>query len=163
MGRGFEMKFLVDSTAGKLCRWLRILGHDVRYESEARPGEMLSVARREGRILLSRNRLLWKRDPAVVTAVGADVLEDQLRDLNRVHPILEEARPFTRCLECNGVLEPVSRERARNRVPEYVYQTQDAFGRCAVCDRVFWKATHWEAMRDRLERIFGSRLPRDAV
>lgn len=153
------MRFLVDSTAGKLCRWLRILGHDVRYSSGDSPGVMLSVARREGRILLSRNRMLAARDPAVAALIPADLLEDQLRDLARRLPILEEARPFTRCLACNGALEPVSTEKARNRVPPYVFQTQKEFGYCGTCDRFFWRATHWEAMRERLSRIFGDVSP----
>ena len=148
------MKFLVDSTAGALCRWLRILGHDARYVSGAAAGEMLSMARREGRILLSRNRSLSSRDPVAVTGVHADLLEDQLRDLSGTLPLLEEAKPFTRCLVCNGALD---------FVPPYVFQTQEAFGYCATCDRFYWKATHWEAMRARLGSIFGPGFPEEDV
>jgi uncharacterized protein with PIN domain len=153
------MKFLVDSTAGKLCRWLRILGHDTEYDPKSSPGALLARARREGRVLLSRSRTLGARDPAVAVTIEADFLEEQLRQLARELPLLEGAGPFTRCLVCNAVLEPVPRERARNRVPDYVFQTQGAFGYCGRCDRFYWKATHWEAMRDRLGRIFGSSWP----
>jgi len=154
------MKFLVDSTAGKLCRWLRVLGHDADYVSSAAPGEMLGRARREGRRLLTRNRSLGERDPRVATTIESDHLADQLRQLGRTYPILDEAAPFTRCLVCNGRFESVSRARARNRVPPYVYQTQKAFGYCPRCDRFYWQATHWEAMRARLEHIFGPGVPR---
>jgi uncharacterized protein with PIN domain len=148
------MKFLVDSTAGKLARWLRILGHDTAYDPVSGPGALLARARREGRTLLSRNRSLAARDPSTAVSVEADRLEDQLRRVREAFPGLEKAAPFTRCLVCNGLLETAARERARNRVPEYVYQTQGEFGYCPACDRFVWKATHWEAMRARLSAIF---------
>lgn len=156
------MKFLVDSTAGKLCRWLRVLGFDVRYVPAGTPGEILSAARRDGRRLLTRNRSLAARDPSVATAIEADGLEEQLKQLGRQFPILDEAEPFTRCLRCNGKLEPATRERARNRVPEYVYETHKAFGYCPQCDKFYWKATHWVAMGARLRRVFGPGFPKGA-
>ncbi len=152
------MRFLVDSTAGKLSRWLRILGHDVEYTSSLSPGEMLQLARREKRILLSRNRSLAARDSSVATTLEADGLEDQLYQVGHQFPALERAVPFSRCLICNRVLETVPKERPGNRVPQYVCQTQESFGYCAGCDKYYWKATHWEGMRARLERIFGPRF-----
>jgi uncharacterized protein with PIN domain len=153
------MKFLVDSTAGKLSRWLRVMGHDVSYVSTLGPGEMLQQARREGRILLSRNRSLAARNPAVATTLEADDLVGQLRQIGRRFPLLETAAPFTRCLVCNGALEPRPKEQARNRVPDYVFQTQEGFGYCPFCDRFYWKATHWEQMRETLRGVFGAEFP----
>src|SRR5215470_8136097 len=55
------MKFLVDSMLGGLARWLRILGHDVTYDSQAHDNDILRLARDEEMILLTRDEELYRR------------------------------------------------------------------------------------------------------
>ena len=46
---------------GKLAKWLKVLGFDVLYFSRAEDDDLLALARRDGRTLLSRDRALLGR------------------------------------------------------------------------------------------------------
>ncbi|MCJ7719322.1 Mut7-C RNAse domain-containing protein, partial [Candidatus Bathyarchaeota archaeon] len=54
---------------GKLTRWLRILGHDVAYSTKLDDDCLITVSKRERRVLLTRDLELFKR----ATAKGIDV------------------------------------------------------------------------------------------
>ena len=55
------MKFLVDGMLGKLTRWLRMLGQDVLYSVQLGDSELLELAKKEDRILLTKDFELYKR------------------------------------------------------------------------------------------------------
>ncbi len=55
------MKFLADAMLGKLTRWLRMLGQDVVYSAEFDDSELLALAKKEERILLTKDFELYKR------------------------------------------------------------------------------------------------------
>ena len=46
---------------GTLAKWLMILGHDVTYYQKIDDGDLVAVARREGRTILTCDRRLVKR------------------------------------------------------------------------------------------------------
>jgi uncharacterized protein with PIN domain len=48
------LKFIADGMMGKVSRWLRILGYDVKYENDALDDTILKIAVEERRILLTR-------------------------------------------------------------------------------------------------------------
>ncbi|MEK7805847.1 MAG: Mut7-C RNAse domain-containing protein, partial [Planctomycetota bacterium] len=60
---------------------------------------------------------------------------------------------FTRCLVCNGLLEPVAKEKIKDKVPPYVYSTQDEFDICPQCGRIYWSGTHRVKMLGMLGEI----------
>jgi len=128
---------------GKLARWLRLTGADVLYNASWDDRELLAIARRGGRVLLTRDvplasgsgeprRLLVESDDfreqlvQVVTACGLDPWKGL----------------FTRCMDCNSSLRPALREEARQKVPPYVFSTQDGFKWCPQCDKMLWHGTH---------------------
>lgn len=49
------MKFLADGMLGKLTRWLRMLGQDVRYSVQFDDSELLVLAKKEERVLLTKD------------------------------------------------------------------------------------------------------------
>ncbi len=55
------IRFLADSMVGKLARWLRLLGHDVRYERCLEDSLLVTDAAEEGRVVLTRDRKLVER------------------------------------------------------------------------------------------------------
>lgn len=144
-------RFVADVMLGKLARWLRILGYDTLYDSQAGDHELVRRARAEDRILLTRDRDLSRRRGVRCVFVDDEDVEAQLVQV--VHELaLSTAGAFSRCVVCNGVLESVDKKDICHRVPPYVYRTQERFSQCARCQRVFWPATHWREMRDRLSR-----------
>ena len=60
---------------------------------------------------------------------------------------------FSRCAECNIVLESVSKENVREQVPPYVFQTQTRFLRCRRCGKVYWRGTHWARIVGQIEDL----------
>lgn len=60
---------------------------------------------------------------------------------------------FTRCIVCNVELIPVNKEKIKEKVPEYVFTTQQNFIACPKCNRVYWQGTHWGNVQDILKEI----------
>jgi uncharacterized protein with PIN domain len=143
---GATQRFAVDRMLGRLARWLRILGHDVAYGPHLRGRTLAACARREERLLLTRDtRLVRDPDLPPHLFVTSDHFREQLREVAAAVPLA--AGPFlTRCLGCNRPLDEVARESVRERVPPYVWDTASRFLRCARCDRLYWPATHREHM-----------------
>lgn len=156
MGAGTEagepVRFAVDWMLGRLARWLRILGHDVAYGPHLRRRTLIGCARREGRVLITRDTRLL-RDPTLPphVFVTQDRFRDQLREVAAAVPL--GGVPFSRCVECNRPLEDVPRERAEAAVPPYVFATAPRFQRCAGCGRFYWPATHHAHMRRELAAL----------
>jgi uncharacterized protein with PIN domain len=143
-------RFVADVMVGRLARWLRIAGFDVLYSNVFEDDEIIAIARRDGRIILTRDRGLEARvEPAEVILIQNDDYESQLRQVLEKFP-RQAAELFSRCPECNGELEPVDKETVFDRIPPYVYLTQDDFARCTRCDRVYWHGTHAGAMERKL-------------
>lgn len=146
-------RFAVDRMLGRLARWLRVLGHDVAYGSHLGGRTAAGCARRDGRILLTRDTRLL-RDPHLPPHlfITSDHFRDQLREVAARYP-LGTGSCFRRCLECNRLLEEVPRERARDRVPPFVWAASPRFLCCTGCGRFFWPATHQEHMRRELAAL----------
>ena len=61
------MRFVVDCMLGKLAKWLKILGFDALFFSKIEDEELLALARKEGRTLLTRDTGLIKQATLRVT------------------------------------------------------------------------------------------------
>jgi hypothetical protein len=55
-------------------------------------------------------------------------------------------------MTCSGELVRVEKEMNKADIPPKTYRWLNDFFRCARCNKLFWKGTHWE----RMERLFGS-------
>ena len=147
-------RFVADKTLGRLARWLRIVGCDVLYGSNFSGNGLLAAARREHRIVLTRDRRLARRsDMPPFLVVEDDQFREQLRQVIAAFGIDPRAELFRRCVDCNGELLEVPREEAAAHVPEFVAATQKRFRRCPRCRHLYWDATHVERVRGELERM----------
>lgn len=146
--------FLADRMVGRLAKWLRILGYDTAYLPQLSPLGLIREARRQGRMILTRNtRLLRSKDVPPLVFVQSDHFREQLRQVVDECHLDPSQALFTRCAECNQLLEEIQKETVRDRVPEYVWQTQDEFRRCPACQRIYWGATHKDHVLEELRRI----------
>ena len=151
-----QRRFFADAMLGKLAKWLRILGCDVAFDPAISDREIACRGRREGRVILTRDTLLIRRREVRDNHffVRGDSYRDQLRQLVAHFRIDPSEGLFTRCVRCNEPLTEVHKPRVAGKVPPHVYQTQESFGFCACCGRIYWKATHWEEMeRHRKEML----------
>ena len=146
-------RFAADRMLGRLARWLRILGHDVAYGPHLSGRALVASARRERRLLLTRDTRLC-RDPELPPHlfVHSNDFREQLREVAAVVP-LQGSTPLCRCLDCNRPLVEVASDVARHFVPPYVAATQERFLGCSGCRRLYWGATHRAHMLHELATI----------
>ncbi len=148
-----DVRFLVDATAGKLARWLRILGLDTDYIATCDIPPIVKLARQSERKIVTRNAALVKRLGEGVL-LKSDALEEQVKQV--VRTVGEDNLAFfTRCSVCNVEIEDVKKETVKGRIPEYVYETHDEFAICPTCGRYYWQGTHWDKMKADIERMVG--------
>ena len=153
-----EITFIVDSNAGKLARWLRMMGYDALFFNDIEDGRLVDMAMKEGRVVVTRDTQIAKR--RVVANGSLRVIltrdDDPRRQLLQVMKELSldcRQMQFTRCLECNRRLKPRSKEDVKDLVPPYVFSTQTQYMQCPSCSRVYWQGTHWQRMKSALEEI----------
>jgi hypothetical protein len=145
-------RFLVDGTAGKLARWLRVLGFDAVYAAHCEAPAIARLARQSGRMVLTRNTEVAGRLANKAILLESEHLRGQLEQV--IDSVGKDAcRPFSRCNVCNRKLERVEKEAVRGRVPEFVYATQEAFSCCPECGRYFWHGTHYANMLEQVRII----------
>lgn len=153
------LNFMVDTNVGKLARWLRMIGYDAVFFENGDDAEMISQALKGNRVVITRDSHISKRGVATsgrlrVVLVESAQPENQMREVIRQLGLDQHFGPFTRCLECNQRLEARPKGAVKGKVPPYVYRTQANFLECPACGRIYWRGSHWEAMRRRLERFF---------
>ena len=50
-------------------------------------------------------------------------------------------------------LVPRSRDQVEGLVPPHVFKTQTQYQQCPACQRIYWRATHWQHMQQELDRL----------
>jgi len=78
--------------------------------------------------------------------------EAQLAEVIHALQLENLVAPFTRCRECNAILEDVAKEEVATRLPDKVRALYDRFKRCPGCQRVYWEGTHFARMAAVLQR-----------
>jgi uncharacterized protein with PIN domain len=153
-------KFIVDHNVGKLARWLRLMGYDARFFQGENDAELVAIALKEGRVILTRDtrimqRRLVTKGKLKALLIGSDQPHEQ------IHQVIDSLRldyrfnPFSLCLECNRPLVERKKAELKDLVPPYVFKTQEQFRQCPACGRIYWRGTHWRAMTRRLEGLGG--------
>ena len=156
-----ELRFIVDHNVGKLAKWLRMMGFDSLFFDGSDDSHMVARALSEGRVILTRDTEIMKRrvinsGRLKAVLINSEEPERQMWQLMDTLDLKRQFRPFTLCLECNQPLVERSREEVKDRVPPYVYKTQNQYMECPACHRIYWQGSHWKAMMRKLEK-FASR------
>lgn len=136
-------------------RWLRAAGYDVVIADPGQPDrELLELARKEGRLLITRDRGLMEYRDAdeYVLLVEANQLEEILAEISARLKIDWLRQPFSRCMECNTPLVPAPAEVMKRVPPESLREDETLFY-CPRCDKPYWNGSHVKRMRRHLERF----------
>jgi uncharacterized protein with PIN domain len=152
-----EFKFIVDHNVGKIAKWLRMAGFDASLFMGADDDAIIAAALVENRILLTRDRRIMKRRVIVSGRIKAILIESdhfkaQVQQILSTQKLDKSSfHPFTTCLECNRRLEECAKEAVKDRVPPYVYLTQEHFAECPACRRLYWQGTYWQSMSSEMD------------
>ena len=150
-----DRKFVLDVHLGTLARSLRMLGFDTVYANTFTDKDIAGIAEAEQRIVLTRdvNLLKQKAIPAGYW-LRSQHTEEQLTEVIRRFRLLDLIRPFSRCMVCNGMIAAVPKETVLDQLPPKTKLYFEKFYRCASCQRVYWKGTHYERMQELVYRLF---------
>jgi len=146
-------RFIADVHLGALARHLRLLGFDTIWERDLADEAIVEIARDEQRIILTRDKGILKNGR--VTHGYWLRSTDPLRQLEEVIRAIDLARaiePYTRCMECNGELQPAERSAVARSVPLQVFLVYRDFRQCRRCRRVYWKGSHLRRLDKVIER-----------
>src|SRR6185295_3698510 len=102
-----DPRFVADVHLGKLARHLRMAGFDVLLDNAWDDDEIVRIAAVQARTILTRDKgMLRRREVERGYFVRSTESEEQLAEVLRALQLEALVRPFTRCRECNALLEP---------------------------------------------------------
>ncbi len=143
---------------GKLAKWLKILGFDALYFSKIEDSELLALAQKEGRTLLSRDNALLQKSRGIPTLfIESEDWTIQLKQVLDDFNLWQEVSPYSRCIGCNLELKDLPKKHARNLVTPFVYARAKSFALCPRCGRIFWKGTHHQDMEHKIKEILSKK------
>ena len=125
----------------RLGRWLRLLGQDVANPDATNDADLLGQAKREKRIVITRDKRLAKTcqsQKRECILIRSSKIIEQLREMAQ-RGIQLELNP-QRCTICNCSLQEVESPERRTWI-------------CTGCKRLYWEGSHWKKMEKMLESI----------
>jgi uncharacterized protein with PIN domain len=125
----------------RLGRWLRLLGLDVANPRDASDIELLEMAKKDHRTLITRDRRLEQSCRAARAGcilIKSSSLEEQLREMKE-RGIPLQLNP-QRCTICNAPLRKVE-------------DMERTTWQCTECKKLYWVGAHWEKMETMLDEI----------
>jgi uncharacterized protein with PIN domain len=149
------VRFIADGMLGKLTRWLRMLGQDVKYSNQFEDEELIMTANKEHRVLLTRDSELYQR--AIAKGIAAFYVEGR----TEAEKLAELAKRFdfpltidlkrSRCPRCNTKIRPTPKEKLADKVEKNTFIYYDEFWKCPKCGHIYWQGAHWGRIRATLE------------
>ena len=149
------MKFIADGMLGKLTRWLRLLGNNVEYSSKLDDAQLITIAKKERRTLLTRDLELYQQ--AIAKGIGAFYLdgkteaEDLSQLAKRFNISLDIDMAKSRCTKCNVRVRPISKEKVADKIEKSTFSYYSEFWECPKCGQIYWQGAHWTRIRKTLE------------
>jgi len=150
------VKFLTDGMFGKLTRWLRMLGQDVVYSVEFDDSQLLELAKKEERILLTKDFELYKR--ATSRGLDAHYVEgktesERLAEVAKRYSLqLTIDMDKSHCPICNTKLQTTPKEQLSGELEKNTFTYYDKFWKCPNCGQIFWQGAHWKQINNTLNQ-----------
>ena len=149
-----EPKFILDCNLGKLTRKLRMLGFDCLYQNNYSDQQIVKIALKEKRIILTRDvGLLKNKEVTHGYWVRSSQPVRQLKEVLRKFDLFNCIRPFTRCLVCNGLIKKTEKKEVVDFVPPRVRQLFNEFYQCQYCDKIYWQGSHYDRMLKTIKEL----------
>lgn len=147
-------KFILDVHLGKLAKYMRMLGFDALYENNYSDPEIVKIASQQKRTILTKDLGILKRNEVTRGYwVRNTNPEEQIKEILDRFDLKKEIKELTRCLECNERLEKISKDTILDRLPPKVKRHQFEFFHCPVCNKIYWKGSHFSKMRNLIKKL----------
>lgn len=147
-------RFILDTHLGRLAAYLRMLGFDTWYRNDYEDEELAQLAGDTGRVLLTRDRrLLMRSRVRFGICIRSLTPEEQVVEVLERYRLFDKITPFKRCLRCNHPLSPIAKETVLDRLEPLTRLYFDKFHYCPACEQIYWKGSHYERMKDFIQRV----------
>lgn len=149
-----KKEFILDTHLGRLASYLRMLGFDALYRNDYADPQLADISANENRILLTCDRYLLMRK--IVTYgyfVRSRQPRQQLLEILERYQLFDNLKPFTRCIRCNGLIEPVAKEVIENQLLPETRRWYNEFWQCVDCDHIYWKGSHYLKMKKFIRNV----------
>ncbi len=149
--------YILDVHLGTLAKYLRMLGFDSLYQNDYGDEQIVKISLETSRTILTKDRGILKR-----TEVNHGYLvrnEDpakQVVEVLRRFDLKNHIEQFSRCLECNSLLQKIGKDEVSDMIPEKVKLCQTDFYICSGCKKIYWRGTHYEKMQKIIDNINSS-------
>ena len=115
------------------------------------------MAVKEKRIVLTRDLQMLKNNQVTHGYyVRSSVPDMQAREVIQRFDLSGKINPFHRCIECNGIIRRVSKDKILHLLQPRTLNYFNDFFRCRECMRIYWKGSHYDRMSSWLENILNS-------
>jgi uncharacterized protein with PIN domain len=148
------VRFIADGMLGKLARWLRMLGQDVEYFNQLEDAELMAKAKKEHRVLLTRDLELYQRATAKnidAFYVGKTEAEKLAELAKRFGIPLQIDLKLSRCPKCNTQIKETPKDELAGKVKEKTFHYYNEFWECPKCGSIYWQGAHWGRIRATLK------------
>ena len=152
-----DQKFITDRMLGTLTRYLRFMGYDTTSATGMQEGDkkedtiLLAIARKEHRLLLTKDGELARRGNESALLVRSDDVMEQVQQMIALH-LIQRRLTMSRCSLCNTLL----REATTCEIGQTEYAPQDwrdlSFFWCQHCKKLYWNGSHGKQLEQRVER-----------
>jgi len=153
-----EPLFFVDAMLGNIARKLRLLGYDSQYFSDIDDEKLIDSARKENRIIISKDEELIKKvqklDMRSIHITKEEEIEEFLEIINSVNlKRIQINGDIARCPKCNSLTESIDKEIIKKRIPQGVLKSNEKFWICKWCNQIYWEGTHIKNLQEFVGKI----------
>jgi len=148
------LKFVIDGMLGKLTRWLRMLGHNVKYDNNLDDKLLIKIAKSEKRVLLTRDVELYQQ--AISQHADAFLVQgkneaERLAALSKRFNLSLKLDPnSSRCPKCNTKIKHAKKSEISEKIPQSTRTFYEEFWECPKCEKVYWQGAHWKRIIETL-------------
>ena len=146
------MRFLCDEMLARLARLLRAAGYDTYLAANGEDdAALVKLARREGRILVTRDKRLAAaaEESVLVSGFGVDAVA---RSLSRAVVMDWAFAPFSRCVVDNAPLRDATPGEVA-ALPGDTASLPGPFRVCPSCNRSYWPGSHVKRLSQKLNAL----------
>ncbi len=149
-----DPKFILDVHLGKLARLLRLFGFDTLYRNDYSDSNIIHIALREHRIIITRDRGILKNSAVTHGFCPHSTRpREQLLQVLQRFDLFEHIDPFHRCIVCNGKIHRVEKAHIADKLPPRVADHFDTFFRCKKCRKVYWQGSHFAKLSQYVQHV----------
>jgi uncharacterized protein with PIN domain len=149
-----DIRFILDVHLGKLAKNLRLCGFDTKYETNLNDDEIIDISLKEKRIILTRDKGMLKNKRVTHGYwLRSQHPPVQIKEVIRRFDLKKMINPFSRCLECNSILESIRKADIVGRLQYKTRKYYNEFRRCPQCERLYWEGSHFSKMKILIDNI----------